>query len=781
MPDVQRKKPTASSQKISSPTTPKPTHVPRVETEVLSSGEEDVGGVDFGDDLDREPGFDERLEWMKVRISSALCSVGHEALHHFFKDEDAMYPCREFIDHEGIRIVFVYVGPDGKYISATSGPKNMESKGLYFLKIAATQVRMEAIDNQVLVNDLDSMHPLEQLLLVAQEIYFPLMSNPKNQEGWPEVITKEVTDNLHRFLANTSIAVGQNAGNTILPLPPKVFSHDAKADNGKDRVHILENAVVTWTRQIKIILKLEPEQMLKGKENPGPGKEVEFWSSKAHNLNSIHNQLNGDKIKKVMDVLEANKSTYFPAFDRLRKEVSMARDESNDTLLYLRPANRYFKLLQEDFLTVNQHFRAIMHITLLVWKTSRFYNTPSRLVVLIREMCNDVIRQACTYMDEGAGKWQFEPKESVDKLKKIIGQSLDFKEAYFLCRNKSRHVCPDIPWNFQSSALFGRLDSFLERCHDVLDLMQTLTQFKTLEHVEIGGTKGKTLTSSVHQIFTDFQQCVLVFQDANYEIMNIDVKQFDEHFYAFRAEINELERRLASVIIQAFDDSTTILGSFKLLDSFETLLEREILHAELECKQADLLKEYLQDMTKVQEIFNSGKLDPPISDNEPPHAGAVSWVRGLLQRVQEPMLRLRQMAKIVLDADEGREVEKMYGIVVKSLQEYQRMHIEKWAKNVSNTSEAKLKLPLLRREDAGLPVLHVNFDPGLVCLLREVKYFLALGVEVPEAATVLYRNEEVFRVRKYPLFVSDPFCFDCSRISESGAVLTCTVLFESPN
>ena len=710
--------------------------------------EESSLGPDFGADLDKDTGCDERVEWMKARMSSALVSSGDKKMFHFFKDTDAMFPCFEFLDYEATRILFVYAGADGMYTTASVAPKNMQGKGLYFLKVSPGRVRMETIEDHVLVNDLGGTEPLQQMLQVAQAIYFPLISNQKNQESWPELISKEVTDNMHRFLANTHIILGRNAGTTILPLP-LYDAPNSKADSAKDHVHLLENAVVTWTRQIKNILKLEPEQMLKGKLHPGPGMEVEFWQNKADNLNSIHEQLNGDKVRKIMDVLEACKSTYYPAFDRLCKEVSYSREEANDTLLYLKPANRFFRLLlTEDFLAVNCHFRPIMHITLLVWTTSRFYNTPSRLVVLIRELCNDVIKQACNFMEQDETMWHVEPSAAVTKLRRIIAQVLDFKEAYFLYRHKSNKVCPEIPWNFQSSALFGRLDSFLERCHDVLDLVQTLTQFTTLEHIEIGGTKGKTLTSSVHQIFFDFQQCVLVFQEQESEIMNIDSKRFEEYFHTFRMDVNELERRLGSVIIQAFDDSSTILGSFKLLDSFETLLEREILHAELERKQADLLKAYLQDMSQVQEIFSSGKDDPPVTGNAPPFAGAVAWARGLLERVQEPMLRLKHMSKIVLEAEEGREVEKVYGIVCKSLQEYERIQIEKWAKNISNTSEAKLKLPLLRRQDGALPLLFVNFDPRLVCLLREVKYFLGLNVDVPEAATAVYRNEEVFRVRR---------------------------------
>jgi len=59
--------------------------------------------------------------------------------------------------------------------------------------------------------------------------------------------------------------------------------------------------------------------------------------------------------------------------------------------------------------------------------------------------------------------------------------------------------------------------------------------------------------------------------------MDIDKKEFDDDFYEFRAKIKELERRLASVITQGFDDCDTINGRFKLLDSFEGLLNRPII------------------------------------------------------------------------------------------------------------------------------------------------------------------------------------------------------------
>jgi len=40
-----------------------------------------------------------------------------------------------------------------------------------------------------------------------------------------------------------------------------------------------------------------------------------------------------------------------------------------------------------------------MHTILLIWENSRYYKTPPRLVVLIREICNAIINSARNYID----------------------------------------------------------------------------------------------------------------------------------------------------------------------------------------------------------------------------------------------------------------------------------------------------------------------------------------------------------------------------------------------
>lgn len=114
--------------------------------------------------------------------------------------------------------------------------------------------------------------------------------------------------------------------------------------------------------------------------------------------------------------------------------------------------------------------------------------------------------------------------------------------------------------------------------------------------------------------------------------MEVERKAFDDDFYAFRNKIKELERRLGAVLTQAFDDCVNIYARFKLLDSFDTLLERPLIQDELERKHITLVQMYGQDLKRVQEIFMTERDAPPISWNLPPIAGALYWCRGLKER-----------------------------------------------------------------------------------------------------------------------------------------------------
>ena len=169
--------------------------------------------------------------------------------------------------------------------------------------------------SSLLVIELGDKFSFEDIHRVSSAIFLPIISNSANQEKWGELTSQEIIDRFHSFLLSTTILCGQIKGETRLPLPPQ-SSNDCNntANLNKNRISILENAIITWTKQIKNVLKGDPENRLKQGLHPNPSYEVQFWKLKAKHLNSIFEQLQGQRVRQVLCALDQAKSTYCTTF-----------------------------------------------------------------------------------------------------------------------------------------------------------------------------------------------------------------------------------------------------------------------------------------------------------------------------------------------------------------------------------------------------------------------------------------------------------------------------------
>lgn len=327
-----------------------------------------------------------------------------------------------------------------------------------------------------------------------------------------------------------------------------------------------------------------------------------------------------------------------------------------------------------------------MHTFLKIYEYSQFYNTPPRLVVIIKETCNEIIARASDYINGNSVASALNNPEEIGEVCKKLELTIDvcgkFKEYYFEYKRKS-----DGKWKLTLNALFARLDAYSERCHDILHLTTTIMQFNKLERIELGGTKGRTLTETLKQIFAEFQKAVENFRQLPYDTMDITKKNFDDDFMTFRQKMKELERRLASVITQGFDDNDTIMGKFRLLDCFEGILNRPIIQDELEKKHAILLDLFKQDLKNVQSIFLGGKdlidkndVRSPIYNNYPPIAGTLTWCKTLKDRIRDPFRRLDLLGNGIDEREEYKDINKLYDNILKIIEDYEQSKLILWEK-----------------------------------------------------------------------------------------------------
>ena len=369
----------------------------------------------------------------------------------------------------------------------TPPEKAVEGKNLILVKLNAEPLpdTTAELKDCVISFEAEGDSVFEHLELICGEVFLPVLSNPLNQEYWGEVVTKDILDRFYPFMSSTTILCGQVQGQTRLPMPPT----DAADLNVKKSINLLEGAIITWTKQIKSVLKLDPESQLKQGLHPTARVELAFWEEKANRLNSIYEQLNGQKIRRVFRVLDQHQSSYAAPLARLLQEVIVAREEANDNRKYLGTIKRWVLRLDgnSSFEDMTEIFKPMLHVILLIWKNSKHYNDPPRLMVLIREICNAIVNQAMKFVSGAEVFSLIEAEEShqaIEKLELVIEVCSCFKAMYGDYQSTANAECPNNPWRIQNNVLFVRLDSFLDRCHDILDMTHTIIQFDKLGRVE---------------------------------------------------------------------------------------------------------------------------------------------------------------------------------------------------------------------------------------------------------------------------------------------------------
>ena len=514
--------------------------------------------------------------------------------------------------------------PGGLYIAEkvgrvilTATPPEKQKKDdagfLYILKIDKDKpLDVGKCQRQCIIGECSS-GVLEHAEQVAMTVLAPLLAVSKGDAS--DLVQKEVDEGLSAFVANVQIMQGHARGTTALPLPPDwAVSKNTQASSGqpegpsdaKDAIHALESAIITWTKQIKAVLKEDPEGLSTDERpHPGPVAELDFWQAKSKNLDSIFDQLQSVRVRKVLRCLDKAQSTYNAPFAKLCKELFHARAEANDNVKFLAPLRKWVEQLEDctDYGTLPEAYPPVVHTILLIWKGSGHYNTPTRLVVLVREVCNALVAQSQQYLGSMSVFELIESEDpndargAVSALKETLRVLAAFKEVYLKYKDKAATECPLNAWRVQNNAVFVRLDAFWERCHDVLELTETTMQFGQLAKIEIGGTKGKVLTTSVAQIHQDFTQAVnKVRSYGDDRLLDTEAKEFDDAFYEFRTSVRELEKRLASVLSQGFADAPTLRAQFKLLDSFAGLTSRQVITEELEKRYIQMVSVFGDDV-----------------------------------------------------------------------------------------------------------------------------------------------------------------------------------------
>ncbi|XP_074463654.1 dynein axonemal heavy chain 9 isoform X3 [Larus michahellis] len=635
-------------------------------------------------------------------------------------------------------------------------PAAARPKALFFLRSPG------AGPADLLCGDLPA-DALRHFAALVEEVIVPILTNQKNHQGWPQVVSQDLMRHVHSLKSTVFTVVGQVQGKTLLPLPAgsegieDIDLEDEKFLQliDKSLVHATESAIIDWSYQIQGALKKESSEPLLQGSNPNPRVELEFWKNRCDDLECIYSQLRTRKVRNMMEVLERVESSYVPAFKTMLLDVEAALTEAQDIHLHLTPLKRHLEDIERvEFSEVKPFLAPLLHVVCLIWVTSKHYNVPVRIVVLLQEICNLLIQQALVYLSpEDLLKGEME--ESLGKVQLVLGILNAFKEA-FEERREKLHTYYEPgqevrEWGFHATMVFVRLDSFLKRLEMVEDLLTTALDLMKLEKIEFSGIKGKALGQQVLDMYEEFQEAYKVFAERTYDCLDLTNMEFEQDAFDFHQKVEDIDRRLGTVFIQAFSDASDLEHAFKLLDMFGSLLERPLIAADAADKYPVLIRMFNSALDHARLIYSrhiqaERELgSPPVHKNMPPVAGALGWARELRARIQVPFGHFRNIPHLCLDSPEGRRVIQKYEEMIQLLNRYEEKLYVDWSQTVSEKSQYNLTQPLIRR-DPETKLIMVNFDPQLVSVLREVSYLSGSQMgSIPPTAAEIYSSKESYR------------------------------------
>ena len=699
-----------------------------------------------------DPVFKKQLDYILDKVTFILFQSSNkpEALQKFktgFDNPDISSKIRNLIT-VGKEPLILGADRAGACVVVGKDFKMLKQKTVLLLRASKETNLPEDLDKHIIFIEI-SKNMLEQMHVICKDIFYPMLTQTV-YSGESELISKDLMEKFHNFLAHFQVCLGQIKGKTILPVPSDEIFRNTKI-NDNEKTQICEGAVVMWIELIKHNLKQEPEFEFRGGNNPFPLTELDFWNKKSKTLELILEQINSNQVLEILKFLEKQKSSYSKFFNEIKKEVIVKSKEATQNAKFLQFLKQDFSEFQSEargLPDMVELFFPIFHSIRLIWRDNEYYSKPERLIVLIRKLCNALIEQSRAFVTKNIFSKIQDPESTSESIKRIEEAReviSKFMTAYFSYKDSDSEG-----WKITRNVIFYRIDAFNDRLGDILNIARSFNEFSKLNKKNLGGVRGKALMDSLDSIFIECEQHLSKFsKDDTLDPLDISTDAFRIRYAQYKEFIKELERRVSAILTQTFDECDTIIAKFKVLENFDTILERPNIIVELEKKYNILLDLYKNDLRLVQGLFLTGKEyiennDPrnPLNPKMPPIAAVLYWTDSLKERIKEPFKRFIEIGKRITEKEEFREIENLYKSILNMIYAYEKNKKIIWDDSAkTNSGEKQKDFILLKKDD----LIFINFDRELVQLLKEIKYLKVLNMEIPEEAEDVYRKNNEFR------------------------------------
>ncbi|KNC49484.1 dynein heavy chain 5 [Thecamonas trahens ATCC 50062] len=617
----------------------------------------------------------------------------------------------------------------------------LRGKAIYFLRMRQVELTEANIATEVVTGRISGgvgllsslQETIEHVMLPAlsaQGMWGELPNDSDKIEAFLEALDKFVT-----MLAQVMSSLAQGVTLRLKALPienkPSAF---AEAALSPELVAECEELVDDWCKKIDLVLA-ESEVVRRESDSVGPNKELEHWKARMAKFNTITDQLKHETVKVVIGTLTAAKSKKLEVWKTLDNRITDAANEAKDNVKYLYTLERFSEpLYKSDPVQMVEAIPGLINAIKMMHSIARYYNTSERMTALFVKITNQMITCCKEYIRGDGEIWEQDRSTLIGKLQACLALKKAYQDAFRQTKTRLRSQPKDKQFDFSEMYIFGKFELFCKRVKKLIDTFIIIEQFSALENCSIEG---------MGEILERFNTIVAELRNKQYDLLDHRKLEFEADFVLFYEKIVDLERLLQEFINAAFEPITSTQRALSLLRQFQSVLLMDSLRAELENKYLLIFANYGRELDVVRRLYEKQANAPPIPRDTPPVAGAISWARQLLRRIEEPM-KLFQAHPHILYTLEAKKVIRVYNKLARALVEFETLYHESWMNSVEEVKYA-LNATLLVRNPGAKSVILVNFDSLIPKLIRETKAMQRMELEVPETAKLITMQEAKFK------------------------------------
>ncbi|KAK7573934.1 hypothetical protein V9T40_011125 [Parthenolecanium corni] len=667
----------------------------------------------------------------------------------------------EFLDKPASMILIISQNAAVQLVASNNFPVCLKNKAAYFVKRDPCVINKDNLNSLIIFGDM-ATKPIEQLASIVDEVFVPLLSNSTNQHSWAKPVTSDLKQHIHGLKSTVYQVKGEVCGQTILPLPEGFISNgseDGSENRDSDDFDLtmkgsIEDTIIQWSSLICKVLQEDPSAAFSNSQHPVPQAEIDYWNRRLDNLKNINEQLQTTNSFKMIKILEATNSAYYPGFKQIYEQVQAALEEAESITLYLKPLRKHFTQLEDtDFAEIIASIKPLIHVICLVWSSCKFYCNSVRIITLLKQICNLFINLAKRFLDPSS-IFQSDIDEAKQRIQWCLNVFKQLRSIYDTYADNLPNFFQDrspVLWTFDPNMVFSRCYLFIDRLNTIQWFFNTVKEFTKIERIEIGGTKGRSLSTRIINIYREFNENLTLFSAKTYDVLDPEDENFTNDFKSFQHRIENLDRQLASVLCQAFDECCDLDTAFKLMDVIGSVMERPHVKEEIRNKCDKILDLVEEEIKIAKEIFEKitkpslNDWNSPVGKHLPPMATAFSSTSALRQRVTSIISSFKTYNQSLVKTKRGQDIVNSHEQLMVDLDAYEfKIHTE-WRRTVPQQCEKYLENSLFIR-DPKEKWLTLNFHHELKVVLAEVRYLqLFEKFDVPEEALALYIQEETYR------------------------------------